>query len=393
MLKLKCQMANVSDLKIALVHDYLNEFGGAERVLLVLHEIWPEAPICTIFCKRRLGELGRLGKLGEAKIIESWFGKIPFCDRLISPLRFLIPLIWGSFDFSKYDLVITSASWAITKGLIKGKDKGKVKEICYCHTPPRYLYGYETSRDWQKHWWIRVYAAIVNHFMRMYDYNQAQKVDYFVANSREVANRIRKFYRREAVVINPPVEIPSIKYQVLSIKKKNYFLTGGRLEAAKNFDLIIKACNELKIPLKMYGSGSQEKYLRSIARGTVEFVGRVSDEEREKLMAECRAFIVAATDEDFGITPVEAMACGAPVIAYRGGGYLETVIGEKTGVFFDEATAEGVIRGIRDFEGVGREIKPEDCRKQAEKFSKERFKKEIKKFVKKRVNLCQNQEI
>ena len=196
-------------MKIALVHDYLNQFGGAEKVLEALCEIWPEAPIYTIYSKMgKKGKMGKMGRIGEAKIIESWFGKLPFCDKLISPLRFLIPLIWGSFNFDEYDLVISSASWAVSKGFALRQAQGKVKEICYCHTPPRYLYGYETSRNWKKHWYIRVYATIVNHFMRMYDYNQAQKVTFFIANSREVQARIKKFYRRESVVINPPVEIP-----------------------------------------------------------------------------------------------------------------------------------------------------------------------------------------
>lgn len=376
-------------MKIALVHDYLNEYGGAERVLLALHEIWPEAPIYTIYFKKS----SPAGKVfSEAKIIESWFGKLPFCDRLISPFRFLIPLIWKSFsprggpwDFSQFDLVISSASWAVTKGF----GAGKVKEICYCHTPPRYLYGYETSRNWKKHWWIRVYAAVVNHFMRLYDFQRAQRVDFFIANSREVASRIKKFYRKESKVISPPVDLPKF---IIHNSKFDYFLTGGRLEAAKNFDLIIRAVNKLKMPLKIYGAGGQENYLRSIAGPTVEFLGRISDEEKFKLMADCRAFIVMAEDEDFGITPVEAMACGRPVIAYKGGGYLETVIEGKTGIFVDppsheasarqrEATIESLGAKMQSFRAS--EFKPEDCQKQAEKFSKERFKKEMRVFVEK----------
>lgn len=362
-------------MKVALVHDYLKEYGGAERVLEALHEIYPEAPIYTAFYVKD-SAAGRI--FGGVRVVESWFGKIPFCDKLISPFRFLIPLIWGSFDFSEYDLVISSASWAVTKGF--GRESNKPREICYCHTPPRYLYGYETSRNWKKYWYVRFYASIVNHFMRQYDFNRAQKVTWFIANSLEVKQRIKKFYRREAVIINPPVEI-GVFEEVRGVEEKKYFLTGGRLEAAKNFNLIIKACNQLKVPLKIYGTGSQEKSLREIAGPTVEFLGSVADEKRRELMAGCNAFIAAATDEDFGITPVEAMAAGRPVIAYRGGGYLETVVEGKTGIFFEETSIEGVIRGIRDFRGIGERIKPEDCRKQAEKFSKERFIKEIMEFI------------
>lgn len=359
-------------MKIALVHDYLKEYGGAERVLEAFHEMWPEAPIYTAFCL----DNSSAGKAFQgSRIIQSWFGKLPFGDKLISPLRFLLPLIWGSFDFSNYDLVISSASWAITKGFAKGKPI----EICYCHTPPRYLYGYETSRDWKKHWYIRFYALIVNHFMRLYDFGQAQKVTWFIANSREVQQRIKKFYRKDSVVINPPVDIPEFIIHNSKFIIQNYYLTGGRLEMPKNFDLVIKACNQLKLPLKIYGSGQQEEYLKGLAGPTVEFLGRVSDEEKFELMSKSKAFIVAAVDEDFGITPVEAMATGCPVIAFRGGGYLETVVEGKTGEFFDEPTVKSLVSKLQSFKVT--EYKSEDCQRQAEKFSKERFKREIMEFL------------
>ncbi len=308
-------------MEIALVDDYLNKYGGAAQVLAVLHEIWPEAPICTSFSnvgKEKDKLLDQ--KFKKAKIIESWFAKIPFHETLISPLRFLIPIVWSSFNFSNYDLVISSASWAITKGFAQGK----TKEICYCHTPPRNLYGYDTSANIQKHWYIRLYARIIGHFMRLYDFASAQKVTWFIANSREVQSRIKKFYRRQSTVIYPPVEINrEIK---LVPAKENYFLTGGRLDLFKNFEIIVEACNRLKLPLKVYGRGPDEKELKKIAGPMTEFVGFVSDEEKQRLMSKAKAFIVAATDEDFGITPVEAMAHGCPVIAFRGGGYLETVV-------------------------------------------------------------------
>ncbi|HUV71468.1 MAG TPA: glycosyltransferase [Clostridia bacterium] len=358
-------------MKIAIVDDYL-KWGGAVQVVAALHEVFPKAPIYTIFSEvdkeRLLKE-----KLKGAKIVESWFASLPFCEKLISPLRFLTPLIWGSFDFSDYDLVISSASWAVTKGFAHGK----TKEICYCHTPPRYLYGYETSRNWQKHWCIRFYAVLVNHFMRIYDHKQAQKVTWFIANSKEVQKRIRKFYRRESLVIYPPVEIASAP----KVPPANYFLTGGRLEMPKNFDLVIQAASKLNLPLKVYGTGFQGEYLRSIAGPTVEFVGSVSEEEKFRLMAGCLAFVAAATDEDFGMTPVEAMAAGRPVIAYRGGGYLETVVEGKTGEFFDEPALKSLVKTLNNFKP--KKYHSEDCRQQARKFSKERFIKEMKEFIEK----------
>jgi glycosyltransferase involved in cell wall biosynthesis len=359
-------------MKVALVHDYLKEYGGAERVLQALHEIWPEAPIYTAFWVKN-SPAGRV--FAKAKVKESWLAPLIKHKNLYSLLRFLTPLVWKSFNLRKYDLVISSASWAITKGFAQGK----TKEICYCHTPPRYLYGYETSRNWQKHWYIRTYALLVNHFMRTYDFRQAQKVSWFIANSQVVKKRIKKFYRREATVIYPPVEIN--REVKLTSKKENYFLTGGRLERAKNFNLVVKACSQTKLPLKIFGSGTQEESLKKMAGPSVEFLGQVSDEQKQKLLSKAKAFLVAAADEDFGITPVEAMAYGCPVMAYQGGGYLESVVAGKTGEFFAQSTSKALGDKLKSFKTS--KYQPKACRKQAEKFSKERFKKEMKEFVKK----------
>lgn len=350
--------------KIALVHDYLKEYGGAERVLLVLHEMFPEAPIYTIFST---SGSPAAKEFKRAKIVQSWFCWIPFCDKLISPLRFLVPFIWGSFNFDEYDLIISSASWAITKGFSNGKNR----EICYCHTPPRFLYGYETSRNWKAKWWVRVYATIVNHFMRLYDFERSQKVTQFVANSREVQKRIEKFYRRESVVVNPPVDISKIKEQNVKNKRGEYFLTGGRLVLQKNFDLIIKACNKSKTNLKIYGTGPEEEKLKSLAGPTIEFIGLADEELKAELFSGCKAFIVAAMDEDFGITPVEAMAFGKPVIAYAGGGYLETIVEGETGTFFEIMDINELSLAMKRIDKMN--IKVEDCQRQAEKFSKEKF--------------------
>ena len=361
--------------KIAIVHDYLIDFGGAERVLLALHEIYPTAPIyVSVYRKSRLGSFA--DKFKGAKIIQSGFGYLPFADRLISPLRFLMPAIWGSFDLTGYDLIISSASWAVTKGF--EKKKGAI-EICYCHTPPRYLYGYDTSRKFEGLMGklVGFYGLIVNHFMLQYDFNQAQKVDYFIANSEEVKKRVEKFYRRDAVVIYPPVEITNHKLQITN--PRNYYLTGGRLTAAKNFDLIIKTFNKLGSPLKIYGEGTLGGNLKNTAKDNVEFLGKVTDEEMAELYSGAKAFILAQKDEDFGMTAVEAMSFGTPVIAFRGGGYLESVIEGKTGLFFDELSVESLSSAVKKF--VKNHIKPRDCINQAKKFSSARFKNEMLQFV------------
>lgn len=366
-------------LRVALVHDYLPYYGGAELVLSELHQLFPNAPIYTILVDKK--GMGRFWKLFEdADIRTSWFNKIPFASRLISPLRFLIPVIWNSFDFSEYDLVITSASWAVTKGMKNAK-----KEICYLHTPPRYLYGYETSRDWENKWFaslVRIYAAIVNHFMRLYDFKQAQKVDYFIANSKNVGERIKKFYRRaDYTVIYPPVEVDEIISSKAVPEKGDYFLAGGRLVASKNFDLIIKACAKLGVKLKIFGIGIESENLEKLRTKNVEFLGQVSEERLISLYKGARAFILAERQGDFGITPVEASAAGNPVVAYRAGGYLETVKEGVTGIFFDSLDTNSMVQAI----GESGKMKWDKKKIQlwARKFSKERFRKEVKEFVNK----------
>jgi len=364
-------------MKVALVHDYIKEYGGAERVLEALCEIFPSAPIYTAFYNQK-GTAYEHFK--HKKIIPSWAQSIPFfATRLHSPLRFLAPFIWESFDLSGYDVVISSASWYITKGFKKRFGSNHFIEICYCHTPPRWLYGYATSVNFQKYPLVKAYAAIVGHFMRLYDFKAAQKVDYFIANSKEVAGRIVKFYRCDSIVIYPPVELPKTP----EIKKQDYYLIVSRIVGAKGLDLAVEGALKAGFKLKIAGSpaGYYFEYGKLIekARDKVEFLGQVTDEKLAKLYKGAKAFLALSRDEDFGITPIEAMMVGTPVIAFNGGGYKETVVPGKTGLLFDDYSADGLIKAIKQLEKM--DIKPEDCIKQAEKFSKERFKKEILDFV------------
>ncbi|HSX08714.1 MAG TPA: glycosyltransferase [Candidatus Saccharimonadales bacterium] len=362
-------------MKVALVHDYIKEYGGAERVLEALCEAYPDAPIYTAFYKKGSPAYERFK---SKKIIPSWVNSIPFfATKLHSPLRFLAPQIWGSFDFSKYDVVIGSSSWYVTKGFRKGD---KTVEISYCHTPPRWLYGYKTSIEWQRFWPIKAYGMIVGHFMRMYDFNASQKVDYFIANSKEVAERIKKFYRRDSVVIYPPVSLATAPHEG---RDRDYYFIVARIVGGKGLELAVEAANKLGIKLKIAGAPAGyytgHKKLQEDAMDNIEFLGRVTDEELVKLYSGAKAFLALATDEDFGITPVEAMMCGTPVIAYHGGGYKETVVDGKTGVFFTESTVTSLVAAIKKFEKM--KFDPKECKKQAEKFSKERFIREIKAFV------------
>lgn len=360
-------------MRVAIVHDYLGEFGGAERVLESLAALWPDAPIYTAFW--RPGAAWDRFKHRDIRV--SWAHHIPlFATKLHSPLRFLAPLIWNSFDFSRYDVIISSASWYVTKGFTK---KGHAVEICYCHTPPRWLYGYSTSIEWQKHALVKWYAMIVGFFMRQYDWKASQRVNYFIANSHNTARRIQKFYRRTSVVIYPPVTIPQKKQE----RKDDYYLVISRIVGGKGLELAVGAAAQLGIRLKIAGApaGYATELQKLVAKAgkTVEFLGHVSDDELARLYRGAKGFLATSSDEDFGITPVEAMAHGTPVIAFRGGGYTESVVDGKTGVFFDEPTVGSLAAAIQRSQKI--RFSQIALRLQAERFSQERFKQEIMQFV------------
>ena len=397
-------------MKIALVHGFLKEYGGAERVLEALHEIYPEAPVYTSFVDfERLGPHAQ--RIKKWDIRESWVGKSWLIKKLHSPLRFLAPLIWESFNLDEFDVVISSSGWYICRGVIT---RPETLHICYLHHPPRHLYGYQTSFDWQKHLPIRVYGHLVNHYLRIYDFLAAQRVDYFIANSKETQRRIAKFYRRESEVIYPPVGMAEVAYEnfcvpllardktlpvhnvsgaVSEANSKNfvgsppstraYFLCVSRLARAKNIHLAIEACNRLNLSLKIIGKGREKQELEALGSRlkarNIEFLGELSDEELSKIYAGAKALIFPAQDEEFGIVPLEAMAYGIPVIAFRSGGVKETIVEGKTGLFFDKLTVESLIKAIKQYNNIT--INPKDCFNQAEKFSKKRFEREIKTFV------------
>lgn len=379
-------------MKVALVHDYLKEYGGAERVLEAFHEIWPKAPLyTTVYLPEFLGPHRRRFATWDIRV--SWLQKIPYIEKVISPIRFFTPWVFENIDLSDFDVVIVSATGAYFPNLIVRKPK--TLHICYCHTPPRYLYGYPTARDWQRYLLGRMAAGLLNHYLRQIDFLSYQRPDYLIANSLEVKKRIEKFYRREAVVIPPPVEIKlKLKNQKSKkeIKRKKYFLAGGRLARAKRIDLAIAACNELRLPLKIFGKGfaGYDRELKKLAGPTVEFLGEISDEELAKLYQGAKALIYPSEAEDFGIMPVEAQSFGLPVIALNQGGIKETVFDGKTGILFEEPTAESLIKAIKRLENQS--IRPDECIKNAEKFSKKRFILAIKKFInsklKSSINLC-----
>jgi len=372
-------------MKVALVHDYLKDFGGAERVLLTLSEMYPKAPIYTAFYVKNspAGEVFK-GK----KIIESSFAPILKIWRLYSPLRFLLPLIWGSIDLSKYDLVITSCSNYIARGFKTGE---RTKVVAYCHTPPRFLYGYKTGFDWKKHRVIRVYGSIVAHFLRMFDWDSAQKINYWIANSENVRQRIQKFYRKESTVIYPPIDTEAIRRKTIGMSKKNlpaqagYFLIVARLVGSKGLEEAITAANDLNIPLKVVGDAqgftSVADKLKKMGNQNIEFLGRVSDERLWKLYAQAKGFIALAKDEDFGMTVVESQAAGTPVIAFNGGGFKESIVDGKTGILIDKTDKKTIAKALAKFEKT--KWDKQAIMTHAKKFSKERFEREMRQIVEK----------
>ncbi len=373
-------------MKIAIVHDQLQEFGGAERVLVALKKTYPQADVYTSFFNyKSLGTHKK--KFKNWKIITSWADKIPFLKKLYSPLRFITPLIWESFDFSEYDLVISSSGSYMSKGVIT---RPETVNICYLHHPPRYLYNYETAIEWQKYWPIKMYGNFINHDLRIWDYLSSQRVDFFIANSEETKKRIEKFYQREAIVIYPPVSIPSVeKVNLKKFPVGDYYLTVSRLARTKHIDILIKASNKHKFNLKIVGDGRDKKYLESIAGEKVEFLGEVSDKKLSQVYAQAKAFLFSAVDEEFGIALVEAMGYGLPVIAYSSGGVKETVNDNKNGFLYHKLNKDSLIEKIRQLEGLSKEkyLKlKQEARKSAEKYSEKEFKNKMIKKVNQLVN-------
>jgi glycosyltransferase involved in cell wall biosynthesis len=363
--------------KIAIVHDYLNQYGGGERVVEAMSEVWPDAPIYTAIYDKKL-MYGWL-KISPEKIKTNFIQKLPFSNYLSKHYFFLYPLAFRLQNLEDADIVLSSSSYAAKFARPK---KGAI-HICYLHTPPRFLWGYDTelSRYYSRPFdrlLSPLYELIVppiRSLLRRADYDAAQKVDHFIVNSKEVQNRVKKHYHRDSVVIYPPVDTDRF---VGETKDLGYFLVVSRLGGYKKVDTVVEAFNKLGLPLKIIGYGPQFSYLKEIAKKNIELLGRLPDSEVTDYIKNCKALIFP-TYEDFGIVPVEAMAAGKPVIAFKKGGALETVVEGVTGVFFGSQTSSDIIRTVEKFDPT--EYNATACREQAKKFSKEEFKRKIKLFV------------
>lgn len=365
-------------MKIALVYDRVNKWGGAERVLLALHDLFPDAPLYTSVYSPETAAWASV----FPKVIPSFLQNFPLAAIHHELYALLMPIAFEQFNFDQYDLVISVTSEA-AKGIIT---KPGTKHICYCLTPTRYLWsGYGAYFPNGLKRWI-VQPAI--RYLRGWDKVAAQRPDVLVAISKTVADRIKKYYGREVEVVYPPVSRLKNKQSLalrtkseklkVAIQNKNYFLIVSRLVPYKRVDLAIEAFNSLGLPLVVVGTGSEEGKLRRMAKSNIRFVGQLTDEELAQYYKEARALIFPQ-EEDFGIVALEAQSLGTPVVAYRAGGALETVIQGQTGEFFWPQTTEALVRAIKSFR---KENYDENLvMKNAQKFSKERFKRELLKII------------
>ncbi|MBI5465706.1 MAG: glycosyltransferase [Candidatus Kerfeldbacteria bacterium] len=361
-------------MKVILAHDHLNQIGGAEKVLAAFHHLYPEAPVYTLLFDR-----SAVGDFFQGwDIHHSFLESLPGGRRLFKWYVWLMPTAVEQLDVTEADLVITSAS-ALIKGVVV---KPETTHICYCHTPTRYLWSdtHQYTSDLPQPKLVKRLLPFILTRLRTWDYLAAQRVDHFVANSNFVASRIRKYYRREAEVIYPPVD--TARWRQLA-EPEDYFLIVSRLRPYKRVDLAIRAFNKLGIPLKVIGSGEQEEELKSLARPHIEFLGHVSDEVKAGYLARCRA-LIHPQEEDFGITAVEAMAAGRPVIAYDAGGARETVLPEVTGKLFREQSWEALADAVIRFRYA--KFDPPTIQAHAQRFSTPRFYEEWQRYVKRILN-------
>lgn len=362
-------------MKIALIHDHLAQDGGAEKVLKVFSEMFTEAPIYTLLYEKK-----NVNKyFNNRKIETSIIQKLPGGVKHYRWYLGFMPLAVEFFDLREYDLIISDTS-SFAKGVISSPES---LHICYCHTPTRYLWS-DTHQYINELKFNRFFKKLISmklSSLRQWDYAAAARVDHFIANSKTVKRRIEKYYRRDSVVIYPPVETDTF-YIEKNRPEEKYFLIGCRLAPYKRVDIVIEAFKKLGsgYKLKVFGDGVDLKRLEKIAdqAPNIEFLGRVSDEERARLYASAEAFI-NPQEEDFGITVVESMASGRPVIAYAKGGATETVIESETGVFFNEQSSEAIYQVVKNFKADS--FNPERIKNWAENFSVDNFRQKIESYI------------
>jgi glycosyltransferase involved in cell wall biosynthesis len=369
-------MAKTDIPKIALAHEFLVQYGGAEKTFEAIAELFPAAPIYTAkYDEKNISKMSAV--LRGRKVISPAKSVINKASKYF--FTFMMAPVFEDMDMRGYDLILSDGNtW--NKGILVKPDQ---LHITYIHTPPRFLYKYSTESTKRNKWYFKIPFSYVDNLLRIWDFVAAQRPDYILVNSKEVQRRVKKFYRRDSVVIYPPVET-NIKTQYDQANmSKPYYVAIGRLTKYKNFDALIQAFNLVGLPLVIVGTGAYEAQLRKLAGPNVTLKGAVSDEEKHQILHNAQGFINPVADEDFGIVPVEAMAHGLPVLAHKSGGHLETVVPGLNGVFFDSLETPALIEAIKEFDALVHKnaFDKDKIVKSVQKFSKERFQKEYMDFV------------
>ena len=360
--------------KVAIIHDYLLQYGGAEKTLEAILELFPDAPIYTgLYSPRNLPKTITRRKIQAIRN--------PIIRAFSKQFTFIMPLVFENFDLSKYDLIISDSScWA--KGVVTQPDQ---LHISYIHTPPRFLYKYSVESPKRFKWYYKPIVAVLDHFLRIWDYCAGQRPDFLVTNSQTTANRIEKFYRRTAEIIHPPVETRNNMELDIDTTQRPYYCFLGRLAAYKNAHLLVQAFNFLGWDLIIMGGGPEEKFLRKLASGNkhIKILGKISENKKAEILFGCKGLLFPVVEEDWGIVPLEAMSYGKPVLAHKSGGATETVKENVTGMFFESLRLEDLINSIRKFdEAIEKNVfDSEKIMAYAKGFSKERFKSEFLEFV------------
>ena len=353
-------------LKVALVHDWLTGMRGGEKCLEVLCELFPDADLYTL-----LHQKGKLSQNIESRSIRTSFVQhLPFGLKKYRHYLPLFPLAIEQFDLSAYDLIVSS-SHCVAKGV---RRNNSTYHISYVHTPMRYVWDQFNTyfRQPRTSWPVRIGAELMRPYLQRWDRNTAKRVDTFLCNSNNIRKKILEYYGRESQVIYPPVDLSRFKP---GDTKADYYLMVGAFAPNKRVDLAVHAFNKLKLPLKISGSGQDEEYCRSIAGETIEFLGTLSNEKLLELYQQARALVFPGED-DFGSTPLEAQACGTPVIAFAAGGVLETVT-DQTGLFFKEQKVEALVKAVEIMERKWEVFVPEKFQEQLSRFGRGHFKEQM----------------
>jgi glycosyltransferase involved in cell wall biosynthesis len=371
----------LKDLRVAIVHYWLLAYAGAEREISALLEVFPQADLFALVVDQHIAT-----RFAPHRVATSFLQRVPGSQRFYRHLLPLNPIALEQFDLRSYDLVISIESGP-AKGVITS---ARTCHINYCNSPMRYLWDmyHEYVNGKEMRGFTRWVFKVMAHYLRMWDFASAARVDYFIANSNYIARRIRKFYRRDSAVIYPPVDV-STGY--IANSTDDYYLTVGRLVDYKRVDLAVEACKRLQRRLRVVGTGPQYQRLKKLASPMIEFLGNLSEPDKNEQYAHCRALLFPG-EEDFGIVPVEAHSFGRPVIAYGRGGALETVqgpfVGEEEGIdslsdgiFFAEQTPDAIVDALRAFEASEEIFSPATIARATLRFSKERFKQEMADFV------------